>query len=145
MQLPKASQGADAPNIEDGLTPATFLDLTIKDHEQFVGTDSYGHPDDGRRFHLLFQVLDKPGGKPLYDDGDLVQLDTMTSLKTGPASKFAKYMEVILTAAEFAAWQAEEPFDEEKVVGREVTLNIIHNKKNWPQIDDVLPAMKAAK
>lgn len=142
FNLPQANQGGSAPEIEAGLTPLRFDDLLLKPHDDWAGVDKFGHDDDGQRYHFCFTALDEEG-KVLYDpnsEGDPIELEILTRTATGEKSNFAKTLKGILTAAEFTAWQANEPFDGEGIKGRKVMGMVEHNKKGWPNITAVLPA-----
>lgn len=143
INIPAPSAGAGAPNVDAGLKPAIFKDLTLNEHPDWATeSDKFGKPDNGQRYHFIFAILDKPGGKPLYEDGDPVILDIKTRTATGPRSGFRAVLEGILTAAELAAWEVGGAIDAEAIQDREVTLNVTRKTPDaWPQIEDVLPKM----
>lgn len=135
FNLPTANQGGTAPEVEDGLTLARFDNLVQKSHPDWAGTDSYGKPDDGERFHFIFTLLDE-GRQVLYDDGgDPIELEATTRTATGQKSNFAAILKGILTPQEFTLWEANQPFDAESLPGRIVNVTVAHNKKGWPHIE----------
>lgn len=148
MTLPTANSGGDAPEVEDGLALLRFDDLVLKEHPDWAGTDKFGKADDGRRFHFLFTLLDE-GREVVYtEDGDPIDLEALTRTATGEKSNFAAIMSGILTAQEFAAWQAataDEPFDGSAAQGRIVNGKIAHNKRGWPYVESVIGIAKPAK
>jgi len=135
ITLPTANQGGDAPKFEDGLALARFDDLLQKSHPDWAGTDQYGHADDGERFHFVFTMLDEDRAV-VYDEGeDPIVLEATTRLATGAKSNFAAVLKGILTAAEFALWEANEGFDGAALAGRIVNVTVAHSKKGWPFIE----------
>lgn len=142
--LPKANAGGDAPTVEDGLVVLRFDDLVLKEHEDWAGTDQYGHADDGKRFHFQFTLLDA-AHQVCYEEGDPIELEALTRTATGEKSNFAKILKGILTPAEFLAWQANEPFDGEVIKGRAVNGVIAHSTKGWPNVAQVISNAKPVK
>lgn len=147
FNLPVANKGGNAPQVEDGLALLRFDDLVLREHEDWAGTDSFGKPDDGRRFHFVFTVLDEDQAV-VYQDGDPVEIEATTRTATGEKSNFAAIMSGLLTPQEFAAWQAateDDPFDGSALPGRIVNAKIAHNKKGWPQVESVIGIAKPKK
>ena len=134
LNLPTANQGGSAPEVEDGITLLRFDDLQQKSHADWAGTDSFGHPDDGERFHFLFTLCDDDKTVVYNEEGDPIELEAVTRTATGAKSNFAAILKGILTSAEFTLWEANEPFDGDKVQGRFVLGTIEHSKKGWPQV-----------
>lgn len=155
FNLPVAKKGAGAPEVDDGLAIGKFTDLRLVPHPDFIGKDSFGNDDDGERYHFIFDMIEADGsaiyaivdGEPT---GDPLTLDGMTNTRMGKKSNFRAMLAGILTATEFAAWDAqteEDPYDFSAVQGRPVNVKITHSKGGWPQIDQTIgPAkIKAAK
>jgi len=138
MQLPTANQGGDYPQVEDGLTLARFDDLILRDHPDWAGPDKFGHDDTGQRYHFCFTLVDEDTRQAVYVEDDPLELEALTRTATGEKSNFAAILKGILTATEFAAWQANEPFDGEKMKGRIVTVEVGHSTKGYPQIKQTL-------
>jgi hypothetical protein len=151
--LPTANAGGDAPEVDDGLALLRFDDLVLTDHPDWAGTDNYGKPDSGQRFHFVFTLLVPTTREVVYkEDGDPIELEALTRTATGERSNFAALMSGLLTPQEFAAWQVatdEAPFDASAAQGRIVNAKVAHNKKGWPFVEEVigiaLPAAKKTK
>lgn len=142
MQIPKANTGAGAPPVEDGLVKLRFDDLKLRDHEDWATEqDKFGKPDDGQRYHFEFTLLDGDK-KVVYNEGDPIEVEAVTRTATGAKSNFAALWEGILSKAEFIAWQADEPFDGEKVKGRVLDGQVGHNKSGWPQVERIIGISK---
>lgn len=149
MQLPIANAGGEAPKVDDGLALVRFDDLVLKEHPDWAGTDQYGNADDGRRYHFQATLM-KSKTEVFYPDEEdpdskPIQLDATTRLATGERSNFAAHMAGILTAKEFAAWQAataEDPFDGSALPGRLLNVKIAHSKKGWPFIESFIGIAK---
>lgn len=149
MQLPAANQGT-FPAVEDGLAVARFDDLILKTHEDWATPmDKFGKPDDGQRYHFKFTLVDA-AGNPIPDpesEGDFIELEALTRTATGAKSNFAAMLKGVLTPVEFAAWEANQPLDGDKLQGRLLNVEVGHSEKGYPQIKQALGAykVKAAK
>lgn len=145
MQLPKANKGGSAPEVEAGLALVRLDDIVERAHPDWAGKDNFGNDDDGARYHFLTTLVDKDRAV-VYADGEPVELEAMTRMATGKKSNFRAHMEGILTKAEFAAWDADEPLPEDPkygpVQGRYVNVKIGHNKNGWPLIEDFISPEK---
>ena len=144
--LPTANAGGDAPNVEDGLALLRFDDLVRKEHPDWAGTDKFGKPDDGTRYHFQFTMMAN-AEEVAYDEGDPIELDATTRTATGEKSNFRAILAGILTPAELALWEAatpEAPADID-IQGRLVHVKVAHNKKGWPFIESVVGIYKAPK
>lgn len=142
--LPAKSAGAGAPQVEDGLAILRFDDLTKISHPDWAGTDTFGHADDGERYHFQFTLLDEAHAVQ-YTDGDPIELEAMTRTSTGEKSNFFAYLSAMLTPAELAQYNeatADNPFDGSMLQGRVLNAKIVHNKKGWPQIDAIIGIAK---
>jgi hypothetical protein len=151
LNLPAANSGAGAPEVEDGLAVLRFDDLVQVAHPDWAGTDNYGKPDDGSRYHFkatLMQASEETKGAyvPAYDDeGDSIDLEMMTRTATGKKSNFRAGLEGVLTPQEFALWEANTPFDGDDIKGRLLNGKIAHNKNGWPYIEQFLGPVKVSK
>lgn len=145
INLPAPNAGAGAPEVEDGLALVKFTDIKLVAHPDWAGVDSFGHDDTGDRYHFQAQLCDPETKKLVYVDGDPVELEAMSRIATGAKSNFAKHLKGILTGAEFALWENNEPFDTEAMQGRLLNAMIVHSKGGWPQIESFLgqPKTKA--
>lgn len=148
MQLPKSNKGGTAPEVEAGLAIVRLDDIVLRDHPDWAGTDNFGNADDGKRYHFLTTLLDEDRAV-VYADGEPIELEAMTRTATGKKSNFRAHMEGILTAAEFAAWDADQPLPEDAKVGpvqgRILNAKVGHNKNDWPLIEDFVGIAKAPK
>jgi hypothetical protein len=143
FNLPIANKGAGAPEIEDGLALGRFDDLRLVPHDDWAGTDQYGNPDDGQRFHFMFTMVE-PDGAVIYavvngeNTGDPLELEGLTRTATGKKSNFRKFLAGILTPAEMTAWDnqtEEDPYDFSAVQHRIVNVVVAHSEKSgWPNI-----------
>lgn len=133
------SKAADAPDVEAGVYDARFDGVTTK----FVEGGQYG---DGERFVWAFTLLDDDGSV-LYDQGDPVEVDSLTSMSTNVASKTTpkavRYLKALLTDAEFAQFSAGEGFAADAIVGRKCQVEVAIRDSGWPTVVSVLPARKA--
>jgi hypothetical protein len=154
FNLPVAKKGAGAPEVEDGLALWRFDDLILKEHEDWAGTDQYGHEDDGQRFHFVGTIVDTDGAEEYAiidgeNSGDPLELEAVTRTATGEKSNFRKILSGILTAAELKAWDEateDAPFDGSAAQRRIINVKIGHSKKGWPFIESTIgPAKVKAK
>jgi hypothetical protein len=146
IALPTATSGR-IPPVEEGLALAIFNDLKQVSHPDWVqDRDNFGNPDDGERFHFEFTLADPDTGEAIYDEGEPLELDAKTKLATGKKSNVRKFMTGLLTKAEFAAWDANQPLPVDPKVGplegRYVHLQIKHSDKGWPNIENVVGISK---
>ena len=145
--LPTKNSGAGAPPVEDGLALARFDDLQLKEHPDWAGTDKFGKEDDGRRYHFLFTLVDD-AHEVVYNEGDPIELESMTRTATGERSNFYANITGLLTAAELAQYNAatpEAPFDASFLPGRVYNVKVAHNNNGWPFIEQIIGVAKAPK
>jgi hypothetical protein len=133
--LEATTKAADAPDVEPGLYDAKFLGVTKK----FIEGGDYGNGD---RYIWAFQLLDDDGAE-MYDGGDPLIVDGLTSLSFNTTSKTKpkalRYMAAILSATEFDAWTAgDAKLDATELVGRIVQVEIFIRDNGWPSISNVL-------
>jgi hypothetical protein len=133
--LEATTKAADAPDVEAGFWDAKFAGVTRK----FIEGGDYGN---GERYVWEFQLLDDDGAD-LYDKGEPVIVDGLTSLSFNTTSKTKpkalRYMAAILSEAEFATWVAgEAKLDATELVGRLVQVEIFTRDNGWPSISNVL-------
>ena len=132
------SKAADAPDIEAGLYDARFDGVTTK----YVEGGQWG---DGERFVWAFTLLDDEGAV-IYDDGDPVVVDGLTSMSTNILSKTTpravRYLKALMTAEEFSDFTEGKGVSAEALVGRVVQVDVSINNNGWPNISTVLSARK---
>lgn len=135
------SKAADAPDIEGGVYDARFDGVETK----FITGGQYG---DGDRFEWAFTLLDDDGDV-MYEEGEAIEVTGLTSTSTNITSKTqpraVRYLKALMTAGEFAAFEAGEGIDEDKLLGRTVQVEVAIKDNGWPTIGNVLPARKARK
>ena len=145
--LPPKNTGAGAPEVEDGLALARFDDLQLREHEKWAGTDQYGNADDGRRYHFLFTLVDD-AHEVMYQDGDPIELESLTRTATGERSNFYANITGLLDAKELAAYNAataDDPWDGSSLPGTVYNVKIAHNKGGWPFVEQIIGKAKAPK
>jgi len=150
--LPAPTKGGDAPSVEDGLAVARFDDILARHVPDFVTEkDNYGKPDDGNRIDFQFTLMvqeDKGYAVAYTEGGDPIELRQGKACKpgaTGEKSNFRMYLAGILTPQELAAWEAsteDAPFDGSAIKGRLVHVKIAHNKRDWPEVEQVISPVK---
>jgi len=133
------AKAADAPDVEVGLYDATFDGVTQK----FIEGGAFG---DGDRFEWSFTLLDDDGAT-LYDEGDPISVQGLTSMSLNTASKTVpkavRYLKALCTAAEFAAFEDEDGIDIDSLKGRKCQVDVGVRDSGWPTISNVLPPRKA--
>lgn len=132
------SKSADAPDIEAAIYDAKFDGVSTKE----VTGGQYG---DGERLVWAFTILDDEGDV-LYDAGEPIELDGLTSMSTNVASKTTpkavRYLKALMTPAEFAEFEAGNGIPASDLVGRVVQVEVAIRDSGWPTIANVLPARK---
>lgn len=150
--LPTANAGGTPPEVPDGLNVVRLDDIVLKEHPDWAGTDKFGKPDDGDRYHFQTTLVTPgPAGfQVVYDpnsEGDPIEIDATTRTATGEKSNFAAHLSGILTVPEFAAWQAGGDVVDHR--GEFFNVKVEHNKKGWPFIESFIgaaaPAVKKTK
>lgn len=138
------TKSATAPDIEAGVFDASFDGVSTK----FIEGGLYG---DGDRFEWAFTLYED--GEVLYEEreenprfGEPIQVTGLTSLSTNVLSKTTpkavRYLKAIMTAPEFASFEAGEGVDEKALVGRMVQVEVAIKDSGWPGVASVLPAKK---
>lgn len=129
------SKSADAPDIEGGLYDARFDGVSTK----FIEGGAYG---DGDRYVWAFTLLDDDGNT-LYDKGEPVEVDGLSSLSMNPNSKTQpkalRYFKAIATTAEYDALINGRAVTAESLIGRKVQVDIAIRDNGWPSVVNVLP------
>lgn len=132
------SRAADAPNVEPDVYDATFDSVRTK----YMEGGQYG---DGDRFEWSFALLDEDGAA-LYDDGDPLVVTGLTSLSTNTKSKTVpkavRFLKAIMTADEYADFEAEKGVDAAALIGRRVQVEVAISDSGWPKVVNVLPARR---
>lgn len=132
------TKSAEAPDVEGGLYDAKFNGVTVR---RFEG----GQYGDGDRYVWSFVLLDDDGDV-MYDEGDPVEVDGLTSTSTNVLSKTTpkavRFLKALMTPAEFAAFEGGEGIDEDSLIGRVVQVDVAIRDNGWPTISNVLPKRK---
>lgn len=154
-----SSKAADAPDIEggvyDGLFKGTSPKLvlggqygpgTILNIDGSAFDASKGAPVDGKQFNKLewsFLLIDE-AGEPFVDDKSDkdIYVQKLTghgfniAAKTTPAEVLV--LKALMTAAEFAAFEAGDAVDEDALLDRKVQLEVFVKDSGWPGVDKVI-------
>lgn len=129
------NEASEAPEFEDGTYPAKFLGLTFQEKRWPAKDGLYGF-DNGDRYVFAFVLK--------TDDGPL-NVDAETALmSTHPKSTFAKLLQPILSAAEWATLTEGDgaDFDSDDIANRPCQVTITHKESGWPKVTGVLKAKK---
>lgn len=118
---------AGGPDIDAGAYPAKFTGAEIFDpvDAKGVSTSQFG-PSRRWKFEAL-------------DDGELVDVDCLTSLAVSPGSRGGKILAAIMGRQP----EMDEEIDLDDLKAKPVQVVIAPNKKNWMVVETVLPAKKA--
>lgn len=129
------SKAADAPDVESGIYDGRFDGVSTK----MITGGQYG---DGEKFVWAFTLLDDEGAT-LYDEGEPVEVDGLTSLSMNTVSKTqpkaVRYLKALMTPQEFAAFEAGDGTPATDLVGRIVQVDVAIRDSGWPTIVNVLP------
>lgn len=129
------SKSADAPNVDPGICDARFDGVQKK----FIEGGQFG---DGDRLEWQFTLLDDDGAV-LYDDGDPIEVQGLTSLSTNVLSKTTpkavRYLKALMTPEEFAAFSEGKGVNASALIGRVVQVEVAIRDSGWPTIANVLP------
>lgn len=129
------AKSADAPDIEPGLYDARFEGVESK----FISGGQYG---DGDRFVWHFTLLDDDGSV-LYDGGDPIEVDSLTSKSMNTTSKTKpkalRYLQALLSGAEYDLFLDSKGIEAETLIGRVVQVDVIIRESGWPTVVNVLP------
>jgi hypothetical protein len=134
-----SAKSADAPDIEGGLYDAKFEGVTTK----FIEGGQYG---DGDRFVWNFTLLDDDGAV-LYDAGDPIVCDALTSMSLNTKSKTqpkaVRFFKALASAEEFEAFEDGEGVDMDSLIGRIAQVDVAIRDNGWPTIVNVLPKRRS--
>lgn len=137
------NEGGQTPTVDDGKYVARFDGMTILEHPKFVkDSDKFGKPDDGRRVHFGFTLLDEDGDE-VYDDGDPVTVEAMTRVAFGERSNAYAIFKPLLTEAELAQFDAGEDLDGESIEGRTIGIEVKNNDKGFSNVVATFPLIVA--
>lgn len=136
----------EIPDIELGLYDGTLVGVDAiymeggQYGEGFVTEDENGNKVN--RFRWTFGLKDEDGNV-LYDEGDAIEVDTLTGLqffaKAKNPSKQVRIMKALLTPAEFAAWaEGESAPGLKELIGRPAQIDVTENGKGYPTVGNVL-------
>jgi hypothetical protein len=132
-----STSSAEAPDIEAGMYDARYDEVEAKTLEK-----SQFDPNVYIWGFTLFE-----DGKVIYDKGEPVEVDKVTSQSTNVKSKTTpgavKVLKALMTAEEFAAFERGETIEAEELVGRMVQVQVIIKENGWPTVEEVLPARRA--
>jgi len=152
VNIPQPTSGSGfIPEIEDGLFIADFTTIEPEEHPDWaVEKDSFGKPDDGRRFRWYFTILDDEGAPAIApnaeDPDDELVLHALTrNMSNHEKSNATALMKGLCSPAEFKLW---ETGDVAALVGafgasRRVHVKVAHSEKGYPQIEATLGPVKA--
>jgi len=136
-----STKSADAPDIEPGLYDGKLSSVIVK----FIEGGQFG---DGDRFVWTFTLLDDDGAV-LYDDGDPIEVDALTSMslntKSKTTPKAVRFFKALATDAEYADFEAGNGIDSDSLIGRVAQVDVYLRDSGWPSIANVLPKRKARK
>jgi hypothetical protein len=140
--------GSGAPEVEDGLTLLRFDGIKQINHPDWAESaeqNKYHKEDTGDRLHFMTTVLDEETGAVRYkDDGDPLELETLTTVSFGEKSTAYGLLKGIFTKAELALFEdPEQTLDSDTLIGRPLQGIVAHNSKNWPFVESFMPATKA--
>lgn len=134
-----AAEG-NPPKLDEDIYDGRFDGVEPKTLEQ----SQFGNPDV---FIWHFTVLED--GEPVYDDGEPITVDAITSRSTNTKSKTTpravRYLKALMTADEFAAFEKGESVGADDLLGRMVQLQITIKENGWPKVEDVLAARRSRK
>ena len=134
-----SSKSADAPDIEADIYDARFEGIETK----FIEGGSYG---DGDRYIWKFTLLDDDGAV-LYDNGDPIEVDAMTSMSLNVNSKTVpksvRFLKAIASDDEYEAFANGDGIDLDGFEGRKVQVDVYLRDSGWPSVASVLPKRKA--
>lgn len=129
------SKSADAPDVEPGIYDARFDGVEKK----YIEGGQFG---DGDRLEWQFTLLDDEGAV-LYDGGDPIEVQGLTSMSTNVLSKTTpkavRYLKALMTAEEFAAFSEGKGVGASNLVGRTVQVEVAIRDSGWPTVANVLP------
>lgn len=135
---------ANAPSVEPGEYDARFEGVEAKTLEK-----AQFDPDV---FIWRFTLLDDDG-KALYEEGEPIEVEKVTSQNTNVKSKTTpgavKVLKALLTADEFETFEEGElVLKDDELVGRKVVLDVFTKESGWPGVEEIRrkatrPARKA--
>lgn len=133
------SKAADAPEVEPGLYDAIFNGVEKK----YIEGGQFG---DGDRYEWNFTLLDDDGAE-LYDGGEPLEVQGLTSLSMNPKSKTKpkglRYLQALMTEDEFASFiEGNVTVSAADLVGRKCQVDVFIRDSGWPSISNVLPVRK---
>jgi len=140
------SKAAEAPDIEAGIYDLRFDGTTKTSLKtgQYVKDTVNGDP----KLEWHFTVLDEDG-EVIYDDGDPVEVQTLTGVRFNITSKVVpgevKVLKAILTPAEFTSFMDGNGTEEDKLLGRVVQGEIFVKENGWLGLTNIIPARKSRK
>jgi hypothetical protein len=136
-----SSKSAEAPDIEAGIYDARFDGVVAK----YIEESKY----DPNAFIWSFTLLVEGTDEPVYDDGDPVTTDLVTSQSLNLTSKTVpgaiKALKALMSAKEFALFEAGDTPKSDDLIGRKVKAIVSIKDSGWPKVEGVItfPASKA--
>lgn len=142
------SKAADAPELEPGMYDAVFTGTEAK---TVKGGKWQKNEAGDPKLEWNFNLIDEDGNKLSYETSDGEDKPLVVSKLTGVGFNVAsstvpqeiRVLKALLTAAEFAAFEAGEGTDEKLLLGRKVQVEVFVKEGGWPGVANVLPAKKA--
>jgi hypothetical protein len=146
MGVSFAASTPQVPDIELGMYDALLQSVEPiymkggQYGEGFVTEDENGNKVN--RFRWTFALLDDDGNT-IYDEGDPIEVDTITGLqffaKAQNPSKQVKIMKALMTPAEFESWaEGEAAPGLTDLLQRKVQVEVGENDKGYPTCANVL-------
>jgi hypothetical protein len=134
------STAGTPPDIEKGIFDARFDGVV----EKTDVPSQYGNSDVFVWAFTLFA-----DGEAIYDEGEPVTVERMTSQSVNTKSKTTpgavKVLRALMTDGEYARFEAEQPVPADDLIGRMVQVQVIIKENGWPKVEDVFPAKKAGR
>lgn len=85
-------------------------------------------------------------GKVAYDEGEPIEVEKVTGRSVNTKSKTVpgavKVLKALMTPAEFAAFENDEPIDADELIGRFVQGDLSYKDNGWIAVGDIIRAPK---
>lgn len=140
LKLSGSSTSGTPPPFEEGMQDAIFKGVRA----DVIEKSQY----DPEVFIWVFHVKDADG-KVLYDEGEPIEFEKVTSRSTNTKSKTTpgavKVLKALMTKEEFVRFENEDEIDADDLLDRPCQVVIFKKDSGWPGIDDVLMPRKGQK
>ncbi len=142
------SKSADAPELDPGMYDAVFVGTASK---VVKGGKFQKNPDGDPKLEWNFHLIDADGTKLTYEGADGDERPLIVSKLTGVGFNITsttvpqeiRTLKGILTAGEFARFEAGEGTEESELIGRRVQVEVFIKEGGWPGVANVLGEKKA--